>query len=300
MESNQDKKIFYRIAEMPLTLEVPAKFDESRFLPNIEPFKTAATGEKGLTLRAHFGSRYPDAADLGSPLATSFSDIGHSRLYLLGKDTFVVAIDLDSSKTGNYLVMTADSMTADAWLTSETDCAAAVLSSITRIFMAQRAAAFSAVFLHASCVVGSDGKAYLFLGRSGTGKSTHAALWLARDRKARLLNDDNPAMRMMPDGSIRVYGTPWSGKKSCYINESAPAGAIVKLSQARINHARLLNEIESFCTLLGSSNLITSDIHAAGKLHSLLARMAPHVKMAALDCLPDQGAVDAVVGCLKL
>ena len=52
---------------------------------------------------------------------------------------------------------------------------------------------------------GSNG--YLFLGHSGTGKSTHARQWLAAFDDAWLLNDDNPILRVMDDGQVYVYGS---------------------------------------------------------------------------------------------
>ena len=58
--------------------------------------------------------------------------------------------------------------------------------------------------LHASAVV-CDGRAVLFLGESGTGKSTHAQLWCKSFNGCRLLNDDSPVVAAV-DGGLRVYG----------------------------------------------------------------------------------------------
>ena len=56
--------------------------------------------------------------------------------------------------------------------------------------------------LHSSCVV-VDGAAYAFSADSGTGKSTHTALWLKHfGNRAYMLNDDKPAIRLVGD---RVY-----------------------------------------------------------------------------------------------
>ena len=85
--------------------------------------------------------------------------------------------------------------------------------------------------MHASVIV-KDGYGQLFLGHSGTGKSTHARLWQETYPDAWLLNDDNPVVRVMPEGEVRVYGSPWSGKTPCYKQAFAPVRGIVKLSQA--------------------------------------------------------------------
>ena len=56
----------------------------------------------------------------------------------------------------------------------------------------------------------------MLLGKSGTGKSTHSRLWLKYIPDTKLLNDDNPAVRIMDNNTIMIYGTPWSGKTPCY------------------------------------------------------------------------------------
>ena len=76
------------------------------------------------------------------------------------------------------------------------------------------------LLIHASVTM-KDGKGYLFLGKSGTGKSTHSQLWLKHIPGTELLNDDNPAVRLINDEVI-VYGTPWSGKTPCYKNKQVP------------------------------------------------------------------------------
>ncbi len=54
-------------------------------------------------------------------------------------------------------------------------------------------------------------EAVMFLGESGTGKSTHSRMWLENIEGSTLLNDDAPAVRISADGTT-AYGTPWSGK----------------------------------------------------------------------------------------
>ena len=106
-----------------------------------------------------------------------------------------------------------------------------VLSSMLRILYAQAALVRDAVSVHASCV-SLEGRGYLFLGRSGTGKSTHARRWLEAFPGCHLLNDDNPVLRV-EDGTVTAYGTPWSGKTPCYRNEYAPVAGIVRRNSPR-------------------------------------------------------------------
>ena len=54
---------------------------------------------------------------------------------------------------------------------------------------------YQTVAIHSSCIV-REGKAVLFLGESGTGKSTHTRLWREHIPGAVLLNDDSPMIRV--------------------------------------------------------------------------------------------------------
>ena len=86
------------------------------------------------------------------------------------------------------------------------------------LMFAFRTAPLQTLEMHAAVVVKeTDGEhlGYLFLGHSGTGKSTHARQWLQAFPDAWLLNDDNPILRIMDNGEVHVYGSPWSGKTPC-------------------------------------------------------------------------------------
>ncbi len=90
---------------------------------------------------------------------------------------------------------------------------------------------FNGMMLHSSCVV-VDETAYLFSAPSGTGKSTHTALWLKNlGDRAFILNDDKPALRI-EDGVFYAYGTPWSGKTDQNINAKYRIGGIAFIERS--------------------------------------------------------------------
>ena len=93
------------------------------------------------------------------------------------------------------------------------------INNATMLLFAFTALKYKTLELHASVVV-RDERGYLFLGKSGTGKSTHSRMWLGAFDDAWLLNDDNPVVRIEEDG-VWVYGSPWSGKTPCYKNARA-------------------------------------------------------------------------------
>jgi hypothetical protein len=91
------------------------------------------------------------------------------------------------------------------------------------------------VFLFHACVIEVDGYAYAFTAKSGTGKTTHCALWLKTIPNARVLNGDKPLIRLMDDGSLVAYGTPWNGKEDWGANISAPLAAICFIERGETN-----------------------------------------------------------------
>ena len=140
-----------------------------------------------------------------------------------------------------------------------------------------------------AAVVRQAGRGYLFLGRSGTGKSTHARLWLRHIAGSELLNDDNPVL-VLADGTATVYGSPWSGKTPCYRNESAPAGAIIRLEQAPQNLIRSERPVAAFASLLSSCSTMIWDKATYDAICETVSGMARVVPSYRLQCLPDAEA----------
>lgn len=144
------------------------------------------------------------------------------------------------------------------------------------------------LLIHASVTM-KDGKGYLFLGKSGTGKSTHSQLWLKHIPETELLNDDNPAVRLINDEVI-VYGTPWSGKTPCYKNKQVPIGAFVKLEQYPENIIRREPPLKAFATLLTSTSSMLWDKPLYEKICNTVSAIAMLAPLFHLRCKPDEEA----------
>ena len=136
-----------------------------------------------------------------------------------------------------------------------------------------------------AAVVSHHDKGYMFLGKSGTGKSTHASLWLKYIEDTELVNDDNPVVR-----NNTVYGSPWSGKTPCYRNVSYPLGGIVLLSQAPYNKIRQLGGIEAYAALVASISGQRWDSRVADGLHETENGLVMNIPVWRLECLPDEAA----------
>lgn len=103
---------------------------------------------------------------------------------------------------------------------------------------------YGGLMLHSSAVE-LDGRAYLFSGDSGAGKSTHTGLWQQEFGPAvQIFNDDKPALRYM-DGRWYAYGTPWSGKNGINRNRKVPLAGICFMKKAPENRIRRLSQQEA-------------------------------------------------------
>lgn len=147
------------------------------------------------------------------------------------------------------------------------------------------------LLFHAA-VVSHRGKGYMFLGPSGTGKSTHARLWLRNIKGAELVNDDNPVVRIGDDGIAMVFGSPWSGKTPCYRNVGYPIGGIVQLSQAPRNEIGRLSAIRAYAAIMQSVSGKRWERRIADGVHSTQSRLTASVAVWHMQCLPDKEAAE--------
>lgn len=152
---------------------------------------------------------------------------------------------------------------------------------------------YETLMVHAS-VVCHEGEGYMFLGRSGTGKSTHSSLWLKNfASNTYLLNDDNPVIRVV-DGHSYVYGTPWSGKTPCYKAERVSLKGVVRLSQAPHNSIARLSPLHSYASLMPACSCMRWDRASIDALHHTVEKVIGMVACWHLECLPDD---DAAIVC---
>ena len=163
------------------------------------------------------------------------------------------------------------------------------MNNALMVMYAMSTARKGTALFHAA-VIGNGGSGYLFLGKSGTGKSTHARLWLEHIPGSELVNDDNPVVRVLPDGSARVYGSPWSGKTPCYRNMDLPVGGFVQLAQAPRNEIRRMKGLAAYAALVPGISGKRWDRDIADGLHETENALAMNVPVWHLDCLPDAAA----------
>lgn len=195
------------------------------------------------------------------------SDKMNARLLVMRKDSLRAFLLLDGREI-------------DRWFS---------FTSAMNICYIMSTSAYSTELMHASSVI-YKGWAYIFLGKSGTGKSTHSRMWKKALGDVVLMNDDHPVLRVEEDGTVRAYGSPWSGKTPCYKNISAPLGGIIRISRAPYNKATSQSPLQAYASLRSSCSLLNwSDDLAEGR-HACLESIVAKVPSYEMECLPDEDA----------
>lgn len=148
--------------------------------------------------------------------------------------------------------------------------------------IAERMPAWNTVLFHGSAIA-VDGRAYLFAGRSGIGKSTHARLWRELlGSRAVMINDDKPLIRIAEDEAV-VYGTPWDGKHHLSSNIAVSLAAVCFLEQADENSIIHISREEALVQLFRQTYR-PADPAALSKTLSLTDNLSRLARMYRLRC----------------
>lgn len=147
----------------------------------------------------------------------------------------------------------------------------------------------SGMMLHASAVE-LDGKAYLFSGNSGMGKSTHTRLWQqVFGERAQIFNDDKPALRKI-DGKWYAYGTPWCGKDGINQNKKLPLAGICFLQQAEENKIRRLNTKEVLSRVIAQTLFRFKSVGSLDLLLTTVDKLVREIPVFELENKPEPEA----------
>jgi hypothetical protein len=280
----------YSIAGLLVDIVFPAGLKRGEILPSFEPFVVPAAARQksvcSIELVFCTVTILGDRGKLRSDVSAVWGD--HFRFY--------------EQKDG-YLTIIQSELGGDLWMMkSNKDFSRSVihiqqdellvytgLSWLMMVAFGQTCLLHRTILIHAS-VVSCHGNGYVFLGKSGTGKSTHSRLWLAHIKGAALLNDDNPAIRLEEDGQTYVYGTPWSGKTDCYKSMKVPVQAFVRLKQATKNQITEKKGMDAFIGLLPSCTAIRWNKMLFTKMTDTVETIVKQVLVAELACLPNADA----------
>ena len=144
------------------------------------------------------------------------------------------------------------------------------------------------LLLHSSAIM-LDGRAYLFVAKSGTGKSTHTRLWCqAFGDRAVMINDDKPFVRLSSAG-VEVFGSPWSGKHGLDANLSAPLAGICLLERGAEDHIQPIDPQQAL-PMLRKQAYLPQDPEKTAYFHRMTLQLAEMVPLWRMTCTKDPQA----------
>ena len=106
--------------------------------------------------------------------------------------------------------------------------------------IAEKLPFFSRAVMHGAAV-SFGGKAYMFIAKSGTGKTTHIKLWREYFKGVDIINGDKPVVAVNGN-TVTVFGTPWAGKEQFGKNTSAPLDGICVIKRGEKNSIKRIGK----------------------------------------------------------
>jgi hypothetical protein len=155
-----------------------------------------------------FLTRHPDTRQENWRLSRSGRGFIYASLLKTKKQIAIVSGDFQRAR----LLICPEREAGGTWHPTD------VIYDFLQILLIQYlACAQKGFILHASAVKDTDGRAYVFCGKSGTGKSTMAKLWFRHAPETIALNDDR-VVACRKGRRFLVYSSPWHGEFFDYID----------------------------------------------------------------------------------
>lgn len=260
---------------------------DSPFFQNYKPFLT----DKESSRNCSFCFTYLHRVEVeGQLIADYVNERGEYRIFWSGQYYVVECRAMDLQRRYR---MRADgrwyAIDVDMPLNDEYDFG--VLNDFLMLAFTYSSSFHGRVLLHASCINYKGEEGVAFVGPSGIGKSTQARLWLENIQGCSLLNDDQPALGLI-DGVPYLFGTPWSGKTSCYKNERVKVNTFFLMKQAEQNRIKEITAMTLFTHLLGSCSMMKADSATFFGITQVLASVVDKVKVAWLENRPEREAAE--------
>ena len=280
-----DKMVnYYNVADFVFGIEGTEQ--QLACLTNYAPFLSPLTANRSPLFVIHANDEAIPSAEGWEHVYTDKSDEDMPRIEMYRQpDAWLFRISMyRDSEVVSAMICSAD--WKEIRLSMATQYTRFAIDNAAMLVYAFATADKKTLLFHSSVTV-RNGKGHMFLGHSGTGKSTHSQQWHKAFPDATLLNDDNPAVRILEDGTVRVYGTPWSGKTPCYKNESAPVAALVQLAQAPENKIERLRMTQAYPYILASVSGLKVLPQMMDQLYESIAQLLEAVPVYKLECLPN-------------
>lgn len=278
----------FQIAGQTVALTLPSEVVLSDWLPSFMDFVIACPQGASAVQMTFVYEKAPDVAD--RQLLSDVSPVWIGRFCLEESvDTYICTVKSEDSRCAWQMLSSKDFRHAKIYASGRHPEESSVLNWMLMVAYGQAILSFNTIMLHAS-VVEKDSQGFAFLGKSGTGKSTHSRLWLEHIPNTELLNDDNPAIKVERDGTVTIYGTPWSGKTPCYKSRGVRLKGLVRLEQGLVNEWKKVTGADALMTVLPSCTAIRWNRQLYNRMVSHLEKVVGNVCIGQLTCLPDREA----------
>ena len=142
-----------------------------------------------------------------------------------------------------------------------------------------------------------NGRAYIFPGKSGAGKSTISNLFDTLDNME-LLSDDRVVVRSIGD-DFKVYGTPWPGEAGIAHNKKASLGGIFFIFHGTTNSIREIEPKTAVERLLPVASIPWYDKEVIPGMLDFCESLATNVPAYELHFKPGPEGADALKEFLK-
>jgi hypothetical protein len=153
------------------------------------------------------------------------------------------------------------------------------------------------VELHSCGVVDKDGRAFLFAGNSGDGKTTTARLW--QGEAADIVSDDRVILRREHDGWW-MYGTPWHGEADICSSSRARLTAVYLLAKSNRNSIETMSASAAVARLLACAFPPFHDRGGLTSVVSTLSMLTREVPVARLSFTKTPDVVSFVRNALQV
>jgi hypothetical protein len=149
------------------------------------------------------------------------------------------------------------------------------------------------VEIHACGLLDATGRAYVFVGQSGAGKSTMARLW-AQHPDVSLLSDERVVLRT--DGNaVTVYGTPWQGDAQLASPLNGDLAAVFFLNQGKTHAVLPISGSLAAARLFACSFLPFHNADAVDRTLTAVEQVTRNTSCYDLWFAPDPSVIDVVM-----
>lgn len=284
--------IYFEIAEHLLLVKVPSGFPLMSHLPSFTDFLIdGSRSALSPVLEVNVSLDSCIESDIETRVLADSSPVwGDGFSFEESTNFYHTKMKLSNDSNQVIMLSNKDFSQSTIYLSGNDESFNPIIGWFLMVAFGQSVLLYKTILIHASTVERNIEEAYAFLGKSGTGKSTHSQLWLRNLEGFTLLNDDNPAIRILDDNEVYIYGTPWSGKTSCYRNLKVKLKGLVRLSQSKINSFTIKRNSESMIMVLPSCTAIRWNMDLFNKMVDTVQEMINIIPVGYMKCLIDAEA----------